>query len=188
MLLAEFGFKGGSTGPDGKLSGVNPQARLYNPELGGGALMDVGVYPVSLAQMLLGDPDQVAAVATVGHTGVDENTGMLLRFPSGAVAVTSTSLQVNTPQAATLLGTDGKIEVPSPWWCPKKVVVTRGGESEVFEWTHVGSGFEYEAEHVRQCLIAGKTQSEILSWNDSLAVMDALDKLRAAIGVAYPME
>ena len=193
MLYADFGFRCGASpsnvGEDGLLVGLNPQARLFNPELGGGAIMDVGIYTVSLAQMLLGDPDQVACVGTIGHTGVDENAGMLLHFPSGAVAVTSTSFQISTPQSATLIGEHGKIEVAAPWWTPRKLTLTLPGDNaEVFEFPFEGPGFQFEAIHFAERLRAGYTESNILSHSDSLAVMGALDDLRAAIGLKYPME
>ncbi len=191
MLEVDFGFKGGTTGDDGKLSGVNPDARLYNPHLAGGALMDVGCYPVSLAQMLFGAPDSVAALGTIGHTGVDENVGMLLHYPGGELAITSTSLQVNTAQSATILGTEGKIEVRAPWWCPRHVVLVRQGPGQIpepFEFPFEGRGFQFEAMHVAECLREGKTESSILSLDDSLTVMKSLDALRDKLGVKYPME
>jgi predicted dehydrogenase len=190
MLIADFGFRGAGIGEDGRLQlGERAEARLYNPKLAGGALMDVGCYPVSLAQMLFGAPDAVAALGTLGHTGVDENAGMLLRYPGGEIAVTSTSLQVNTAQTATILGTDGKIEVRSPWWCPRHVVLTRSNQiPEPFEFPHEGRGFQFEAMEVAACLRAGKTESAILSLDDSLTVMKSLDALREKLGVTYPME
>ena len=190
MLLADFGFKGASLGASGKLTGYNPKGRLYDPALGGGALMDVGVYPISLANMFFGEQDSVAAVATIGDTGIDENTGMLMHFPGGEVGVLSTSVQINTPQNATLLGTDGKIEIHSPWWCPKAMTVyANGKEPERIEMPYEGgSGFQFEAMHVADCLRSGKTESDIVSHADSLAVMKALDAIRAQIGVTYPME
>jgi predicted dehydrogenase len=189
MLIADFGFGAGATGADGKLTGVNPQGRLFDPKLGGGALMDVGVYPVSLAHMLFGTPDAVAAVATMGHTGVDENTGMLLHFPGGEVAVTCTSIQATTPWLATILGSSGKIEVHSPWWCPKAISVYRSDQAEErIEMPFEGGGFQFEAQHVAACLRAGKKESDIIPLDESLAIMKSLDDIRAQIGVKYPME
>lgn len=188
MLVADFGFRGGKTGEDGLLEGVNPEARLYNPALGGGALMDVGIYPVSIAQMIFGTPDKLAALATIGHTGVDENTGMILHYPGGEVAMTSTSLQINTTQVAYILGTDGKIEVSAPWWTPRRVVLTQKDNSETFEFSFEPHGFQFEAIHFAERLRAGFTESDVLSHADSLAVMQCLDDLRSEIGLKYPME
>ncbi|MEI6432941.1 MAG: Gfo/Idh/MocA family oxidoreductase [bacterium] len=191
MLISDFGFQAGQTNDAGVLEGYNPKGRLFDPELGGGALMDVGVYPVSLAQSLFsGTPDQIAGVATLGTTGVDENTGMLMRFPGGEVAVTSTSIQTTTPWTATILGSAGKIEVENPWWTPKYATVYRSGkEPERLEMPYEGgTGFQFEAMHVADCLRAGKTESDIVSLDDSLCVMHILDTLRAQIGLKYPME
>jgi predicted dehydrogenase len=189
MMIADFGFGAGTTGDDGKLIVTNPQGRLFDPKLGGGALMDVGVYPVSLAHMIFGTPDALAAVAAMGHTGVDENTGMLLRFPGGEVAVTCTSIQTTTPFLATILGSSGKIEVHSPWWCPKAMTVHRDGKAEErIETPFEGGGFQFEAQHVAACLRAGKKESDILPLDESLAIMKTLDDIRAQIGLKYPME
>jgi predicted dehydrogenase len=190
FLEADFGFRGGTLDPEkGRLSGVNPNGRLYDPNLGGGALMDVGVYPVSLAEMFFGKPDRVAALAVLGETGVDENTGMLLAFPGGQVASLHTSLQASTVQKATLLGTDGRIEVHAPWWKPTKLTIYRNGKDpEVFEQSFEGGGFQFEAAHVAECLRVGKTESDIIPLSDTLAVMETLDALRAQIGLKYPME
>ena len=191
MLIADFGFQAGQTNDAGKLIGYNPKGRLFDPELGGGALMDVGVYPVSLAQSLFGGtPDQIAGVATLGDTGVDENTGMVMRYPGGEVAITSTSLQTTTPFTAIILGSAGKIEVHSPWWTPKSATIYKNGaEPEKLEMPYEGgSGFQFEAMHVADCLRAGKIESDIVTLDDSLSVMHTLDALRAQIGIKYPME
>ena len=111
LMEADFGFR----------AGVNPESRLFNPALGGGGLMDVGVYPVSLAHMVFGEPERIASLANLGSTGVDEEAAMLLGFPGGALGVLYTAVRVNTPQSVTILGTDGRIEIPSPWWTPKAV-------------------------------------------------------------------
>jgi predicted dehydrogenase len=161
---------------------------MYAPELGGGALMDVGVYPVSLAQMFFGAPDKVAALGTLGDTGVDENTGMLMHFSGGQMAVLHTAIQVNTAQKATLLGTDGRLEIVSPWWKPQVVLVHKGGQTERFDFSEGGEGFQFEAAHVAECLRAGKTESDIVPHADTLAVMGALDEMRAQLGIKYPME
>jgi Predicted dehydrogenases and related proteins len=189
LIEADFGFRGGKMGAGATLEGVNAQGRLYNPDLGGGALMDVGVYPVSLAMMFFGAPDSVAGLATLGETGVDENTGMLLHFPGGEIGVLHTSLQVSTVQKATLLGTDGRIEIHSPWWKPSALTVyANGKDPEKIEEPFEGGGFQFEAMHVAECLRAGKTESDIMPLDDTLAVMKTLDTLRGQIGLKYPME
>jgi predicted dehydrogenase len=178
LLNADFGFR----------AGVNPESRLFNPALGGGGLMDVGVYPVALAHMVFGEPERITGLANIGSTGVDEEAAMLLGFPGGPLAVLSTAIRLNTPQAATILGTDGRIEIPNPWWCPKAVVLHKGGQAERFEFPFEGGGFQFEAAHVADCLRQGLKESPLITLDQSLGVMKTLDTLRDQFGVKYPME
>ena len=189
MLEADFGFKGGDTSDAGVLNVSNPNGRLFDLRLAGGALMDVGVYVVSLAHMFFGTPDKIAAVATLGTTGVDENTGVVLGFPGGEIGILSTSLQASTPSKATLLGSNGKIEFAPNWWTAKTLTVHRNGQgvetvSEPFE----GGGFQFEAMHVAECLRAGRTESPLITLDETLSIMRTLDAVRAQIGLKYPME
>jgi predicted dehydrogenase len=180
LVQCDFGFR----------SGVNPEGRLFNPELGGGSLLDVGCYTVSFASMVLGTPDRVQGLATLGETGVDEQAAMLLGYPSGALAVLSTAIRTNTPQEAIINGSEGRITVHSAWWKPERATITRGGGkgTETIEIKNEGTGFNYEAAHVADCLRQGKTESDILPLDESLAIMRTLDTLRAQFGVRYPME
>jgi predicted dehydrogenase len=179
MLQCDFGFR----------SGVNPEGRLFKPELGGGGLMDVGVYTVSLASMIFGEPNRSTSLANLGSTGVDEEAAMLLGYPKGGLAVLSTAIRLNTPHEATLLGTDGNIKVPGAWWCPRKLTVKRAGkDEETFEFPYEGGGFQFEAQHVAECLRAGKTESDVIPLDETLSIMRTLDGLRAQFGLKYPME
>lgn len=178
LIQADFGFR----------TGVNPDGRLFNPALGGGGLMDVGVYPVSLAQMVFGEPERITSLANLGTTGVDEEAAMLLGFPGGALGVLHTAIRLNTPQNTVILGTDGRIEIPSPWWCPKVVVLHKGGQSERFEFPFEGGGFQFEAAHVADCLRQGLKESPLITLDQSLGIMKTLDTLRDQFGVKYPME
>jgi predicted dehydrogenase len=189
MLEADFGFKAGDTTENGTLNITNPNGRLFDLKLAGGALMDVGVYVVSLAQMFFGEPNKISAVATLGSSGVDENTGMVLGFPGGEIGILSTSLQTTTPFKATLLGSAGKIEIHSNWWTAKSITVHRNGqEAETITEPFDGGGFQFEAMHVADCLRAGKTESDIITLDETLAIMRTLDTIRAEIGLKYPME
>ena len=179
LLQADFGFR----------AGVNPEGRLFNPALGGGGLMDVGVYTVSLASMLFGTPNRSTSLANLGSTGVDEEAAMLLGYPGGGLAVLSTAIRLNTPHEATLMGTDGSIKIPGAWWCPKKVTVKRAGkDEETFEFPFEGGGFQFEAQHIASCLRAGKTESDIIPLDETLSIMRTLDGIRAQFGLKYPME
>jgi predicted dehydrogenase len=179
MVQADFGFR----------TSVNEEGRLFNRALGGGALLDVGVYTVSFAQMILGTPDRMTGLATIGETEVDEQSAFILGFPSGALAVLSTAIRTNTPHIATVIGTDGTITVPTNWWKPNRLVLARSGQpEETIDLPANEAGFVYEAEEVGRCLRAGKLESEAMPLDDSLSIMRTMDTLRAQWGLKYPVE
>ncbi|RME51029.1 MAG: gfo/Idh/MocA family oxidoreductase [Caldilineae bacterium] len=170
-------------------SRVNPASRLYDPALGGGALLDVGVYPVSLAHWMLGDPARVATLAHLGETGVDEIAGMLLGYPEGALAVLTTAIRANTHHTATISGATGRIVVHERWWAPATFTVFRDGhEPEHVEPPLQGNGYNYQAAACMACLREGRQESDVMPWSDTLAIMRLLDQLRAEWGLRYPME
>ncbi|MFK7803297.1 MAG: Gfo/Idh/MocA family protein [Anaerolineae bacterium] len=179
MLNADFGFRMGS---------VIPEHRLFNPELGGGALLDVGIYPLSLASMLFGKATKVASIANVGSTGVDEESAFMLGYEQGQIAICSTAIQLNTPHEAQILGTEGSIHIPSPWWASDRVVLKSGSKETTFKLPFKGNGYTHEAEELANCVAAGKTQSTVMPLAESLAIMETMDALRQEWGVAYPME
>lgn len=178
MLQADFGFR----------AGVNPESRLFNPALGGGGLLDVGVYPISLASMLFGTPSQITGLAHLGETGVDETAGMVMSYGSGRIAVLSTGIRVNTPHEATVLGADGQIKIHSPWWKPSAMTLSASGKSEEITLPYESNGYQFEAQEVARCLKAGKTESDIIPLDETLHVMRTLDTLRSQWGLKYPME
>jgi len=178
MLQADFGFR----------AGVNPESRLFNPELAGGGLLDVGIYPISLSSMIFGTPNQVTGLAHLGETGVDEQAAIVLGHPGGQLASLTTGIRINTPHEAYILGTDGHIKLHAPWWKPAMLTVNAGGKSEDVTIPYESVGMNYEAEEVNQCLRAGKTESEIIPLDETLSIMKTLDTLRAQWGLKYPME
>ncbi|MDX3231320.1 Gfo/Idh/MocA family oxidoreductase [Streptomyces sp. ME19-01-6] len=163
--------------------------RLRDPAQGGGALLDLGVYPVSFAQLLLGEPDDIQATARLTPEGVDETTGVLLGWDSGAVALLSCSLNADTPQTASVTGSAGRIEFPRGFFHPEQFVLHRPGrDPEVFtaEGPAAGlHGLQHEAAEVMRCLRAGETESPLVPLDGSLAVMRTLDAVRERIGVRY---
>ncbi|MEE1797191.1 Gfo/Idh/MocA family oxidoreductase [Streptomyces sp. JV176] len=165
--------------------------RLRDPALGGGAVLDLGVYPVSFAHLLLGEPDRVQADALLSPEGVDLNTGMLLGWESGATALLSCSITAGTPATATVTGTTGRIDVPSGFFHADRFVLRRNG-SEPEEITAGPEatlhGLQYEAAEVARCLRAGATESPLVPLDGTLAVMRTLDAVRERIGVRYPVD
>lgn len=178
MLQADFGFR----------AGVDPKSRLFNPALGGGGLLDVGVYPISLASMLFGTPALVVGLAHIGETGVDEQAGMVLQYEGGRLAVLSTAARVNTPQDAHILGSEGNIKIPSPWWKPATMTISAGGKSEDVALPYESNGYQFEAQEVARCLREGRTESDIMPLDETLEIMRTMDSLRAQWGLKYPME
>ena len=179
MVNADFGFRMGA---------VLPDHRLFNPDLGGGALLDVGIYPLSLGSMLFGAPTQIASVANLGSTGVDEETAFILGYAQGQMALCSTAIQLNTPHVAQILGTAGSIQLHAPWWASSKLTLKVGNVETTYDLPYKGNGYTHEAEEVAQCVAEGKTESAVMPLAESLTIMQTMDQLRAQWGLKYPME
>lgn len=163
-----------------------PESRMRARALGGGALLDLGVYPLSLAHLVLGVPDHVRAWAKISPEGVDENTGIVLGYDSGAVATLSCGIVGATPVTATIGGTAGRIELPGPFFRPGSVTLHRdGAEPEAIPTELVGNGYQYEAAEVQRCLTEGLLESPLVPHAATLEVMGLLDDVRARIGVSY---
>jgi predicted dehydrogenase len=159
-----------------------PAHRLWAPELAGGALLDLGVYPLSFAWMLLGEPDTVQAVTAHAPTGVDANTGILLGYDSGAVALLHCGLLAESPQTATVLGTTGRIEVAAPFFRPTALTVRRAGaDPETHRLDVRGHGFTYQAEEVARCLGAGLTESPVMPLAETVAILRTVDTVAARL-------
>ncbi|GHD98131.1 Gfo/Idh/MocA family protein [Streptomyces alanosinicus] len=175
------------------LAGPFPPAhRLRDPALGGGALLDLGVYPVSFAQLLLGEPDAVAGSALLSPEGVDLQTGAVLSWASGALAVLHCSIAGGTGGTASVTGSRGRIDVPSGFFHPERFVLHRDGRDPQEFTADPGDGpratLRHEAAEVMRALRAGEKESPLVPLEGSLAVMRTLDALRERIGVRYPGE
>lgn len=180
MLQVDFGFR----------APWNPESRLLKPELGGGGLLDVGVYTVSLAHMVFGrSPRTVAGLADIGASGVDEQAGFVLSFDRGELAVIACAIRTATAQEATIFGTEGYIRLHGRWWGGSPFTIHRPGKRpRTVRVRQKGNGFNYEAAEVGRCLSAGLTESKILPLDETLAVMDTLDQVRGQWGLRYPTE
>ncbi len=165
----------------------DPAGRLLNPALAGGALLDLGVYPLSFAHDLLGTPDAVVASGTLTETGVDGQETVLLQYGAKTQAVCSSTLWAGTPCRATISGTEGVIEIDGPFYGATSFTVTRGDEQVTVRPRHE-DGFQYEAAEVARCVAEGRQQSGTMSWDDTVAVMGTMDEVRRQLGVVYPGE
>jgi predicted dehydrogenase len=164
----------------------DPADRLFAPELGGGALLDLGVYVVSFAQMLLGTPDSVAAVGSRFPTGVDAEASLLLGYADGRSATLATSLRNALPGQARVFGTTGWIDVPPRFHHPQTIVLHRAGaEPETITRPQLGSGYAHELIEVTECLRAGRTESAVMPLADTLAVQHVLEQAATQLGVHH---
>lgn len=181
LVTADFGF----TMP------YLPEHRLWDPVLGGGALLDAGVYPISFASSVLGAPTEIVAKGDSGPGGVDVSADLLLSYSSGARAFASTSLQTALPVTAAVLGSRGRIEIGSPFFGPSSISVTIGGfgSSETatftdnrFEAVHDGLG--YQATALASYVAEGRVESPVHTHDDVVGVMHVIDVARAAISAS----
>lgn len=179
LLTADFGFRhGGDAGH-----------RLFAPAYAGGALLDVGVYVVSLASQLFGAPERIATLAHLGPTGVDEQSAMIFGYPQGEMAQLTVAVRTSTLQEAVLMGDAGTLRIHSPWWKPTKLTITRPGRpDEEIEIPFTGNGYNYEAAEAGRCLRAGLLESPGMPLDETLSIMQTLDQIRAEWGLVYPME
>jgi len=178
MVVADFGFR-----PD-----WNPEGRVLNPQLGGGALLDVGIYPLTFASMVLGAPLKVTGQCHMGVTGVDEQAGMVLSYPAGALAVLICAVRTRTLHEARIFGTEGSIYMPGFWHCSEATLMKTGQEPETVVPGRVGNGYNYEAAEVGRCLRAGLKESPVIPLSETLSTMRTMDALRQQWGLVYPQE
>lgn len=179
LVQIDFGFR----------ANFDPRGRLFDPKLGGGALLDIGVYVVSFASMVLGTPREAASLADLGTTGVDEQAAMTLKYDGGRLASLAVTLQADTPQEAIICGTKGRIRVHRRFFQPQKLTVeVYGAEHTEIEMPMQGNGYHYQAVEVARCLRAGQLESEVMPLDETLAIMQTLDRIRAPWGLRYPTE
>lgn len=179
MMEADFGFR----------AEFNPVSRIFNPELGGGGLLDVGIYVNSLASMIFGRPTVIQSQAVLGATGVDEQAAMLYGYEGGQLAQISCAVRTSTLHEAAIYGTQGSIKVHRPWWHGEKLTLYRAGQpEETLTLPIQGNGYNYEAAEAMACLRAGKLESDVMPLDETLAIMETLDTVRGQWGLRYPME
>lgn len=175
-VKADFGFK----------APFVPDNRLFNKELGGGSLLDIGIYPLFLSYLILGKPTTIKASAIFGTTGVDEQCGMVLTYADNQLALLDSTLLADTDCIGLIQGETGQIRIHSRFHENKGVTLVRAGQpDETFDFDRETHGYDYEAQHVMQCLAESKTESPLWSLDDSLNLMELLDKIRAEAGIVY---
>lgn len=217
MLTADFGVA----------NAYSPTSRFFDPAYAGGALLDRGVYPISLASMLFGEPNEVVGQAGLTPSGVDEHSAVLLSFPKGRMAVLASSLTGYTSNEATVIGTHGKLRIHAPFYCADRISLIRYTPSSAdparsagmkqrlvakarqsplartafrvlkplvrrdtrqFRLPIVGNGYNYEAAEVMRCLRMGELESPLMPLDETLQIMQTMDRVRAQWGLKYPGE
>lgn len=178
MVRADFGFRGNQ----------DPQGRLYNLSLGGGSLLDVGIYPVFTALCALGVPETIQAMAIFAPTGADQTLAVNFKYADGSMASLSSSVAFWAPVQAEFWLEKGFIRLNRQFNAPTTLTVCReGGAEQLMNFPAVpGYGYTAEAEHVMDCLDKGLVESPVLPLSFSADLMSTLDRIRAAAGIVYP--
>ena len=152
-------------------------------------LLDIGIYPISLSSMLFGKPDEIVPSCHKGKTGVDEQAAFIFRHSGGALSVMHSSLEAQTSQEAVIAGTEARLTIKRQCWRPQELVLTRNDDSEeLFSLPFTGNGFNYEAAAFMELMHKGKHESEVMPLEESIAIMETMDTIRARWGLRYPME
>ncbi|MDT3446599.1 Gfo/Idh/MocA family oxidoreductase [Pseudofrankia sp. BMG5.37] len=161
---------------------IRPEHRLFDPDLGGGALLDLGIYPVQLCSLVLGSAEHVAAAGVIGETGVDEQVAAVLRHARGALGVVKAAIRVTMTCTARIAGTDGSIDLPAFMHCPNALTVTtRPGGAEHIDGSYEGNGLQFEIAEVHRCLLEGLTESPVMPLDETIALASTLDAIRAQV-------
>jgi predicted dehydrogenase len=164
--------------------------RLHEPELGGGALLDLGIYPMSFFHYILGKPDHISASATLTDLGVDEIIATTFDYSSGAKSVSLCGFMAAGPNTATIVGSVGRIEIDRVWYNQTSfsVLDRTGTLISRYEDKIDSRGMHFQALEVEDCIRSGKLQSEVMSLDESIEIMEVMDEVRRQVGVRYPGE
>lgn len=175
-VRADFGFQ----------APFLPDKRAFSKDLGGGSLLDIGIYPLFLSYLFLGKPKTIKASVTMSPTGVDEQCGMLLTYDGNQMAVLNSSFVSNTRTHAFIYGETGNIYIQGRWHESQAVTLEpHEGNPQAFTFDRNTWGYEYEARHVMQCLQEGRTESPLWSLDDSINLIELLDAVRQEVGLYY---
>lgn len=178
VVRSDFAFKGF----------FDPQKRLYNVALGGGSLLDIGIYPVFAALTSLGKPDAIKTFADFSPTGSEESISILFSYENGEMANLTSSFAAYSPTQTEYWFEKGHMILNPRWFTPTNITLWKEGEEvQTFPSEHrQGFGYQYEAAHVMDCLDSGKIESDRMPWQLSLDLMETLDRIRADAGIVFP--
>lgn len=175
-LKSDFGFK----------APYDPNKRLFNHELGGGCLLDIGIYPAFLSLLLLGEPTDIKAEAAIGATGVDENLSVIFKYPHGKLASFCCTFMADMVTETHIYGTKGYIRLNRMWFMPNPLtLITNDGKEKTIDFDSVSNGYNYEAVEVTKCLLNGEKESSLMPLDFSISLIRLLDKIRNICGIKY---
>ena len=164
----------------------DPSNRSFNLALGGGAMLDLGVYPLFLALYMLGKPTGIKAVSKLAATGADQTTNALLSFADGSIASILSSFAVKTPANAEIIGTEGTITIHAPWYQATALTISsEKGKPQLLQFPYPGNGFEFQIDEVIQCLQNGQKESLLMPLDFSLLLAEVSDEIRRQCGIRY---
>jgi len=176
VVTADFGFR----------AQMNPEGRLFNLNLAGGALLDVGVYVIAMGTMVFGaEPRTIKAVGQIGETSIDEQTSILLDYVEGGQAVLNCSVRATTPHEMRIVGTEGSILLPAFWHGTEATLFANGQEPVVMTGDQ---GYHFEAAEVARCLREGLQESPVMPLDESIQIAEIMDEVRRQIGLTYPWD
>ncbi|WIX81128.1 Gfo/Idh/MocA family oxidoreductase [Amycolatopsis carbonis] len=182
-LLPELGDLVTVSADHGQWFAEDADFRLFAPALGGGALLDLGVYPVSFASMILGTPSRVASIVSPAFTGVDAQTSMLFGYDSGAHAVLNCALRAASPTTASIVGTEARLDIEGAFYAPASFTITpRGGAPVRHTHTDPGRGLRHQADEVARLLAAGALESPLMPLDETISIMATMDEVIAQAG------
>ncbi len=180
ILKAGFNFRANS---------FDPNSRLFNPQLGGGALLDIGIYPIMLAYMIFGEPPlEIRSLANMGPTGVDHQSTYIFKYANGELASLSAGFEASGSMDAAIIGTEGEIRIPIFWKGSQALLQYPKEDANNFDFTFQSSGLQYQALHLMYCLENGLSESPIMPLSQSLQILDTMDRIRKSWGLSYPFE
>ena len=162
-------------------------SRLFDMNLAGGALLDIGIYPLFLSYIILGNPLEINALAHLDKGGVDVQTAMLLKYEN-AMANLFCGFMSDSDMIARIYGTEGSIFIPKDWYKSQGFTLVKNGEKQYFDLPTRGTGFYYEILECHKCIAEGKIQSELWSHQNSMELMQLMDDIRNMINLKYPFE
>lgn len=175
-INADFGF----TAP------LDLDGRLFNKALGGGSVMDIGIYPIFLTTLIFGEPSLIKTASKLSVTGIDEYVNIVLQYVNGQTAHVLSTINFNTPLEAEIIGTKGRIKINNPWFkATEFLVILNDGTTQQFSMPHACNGFEHEIKEVMHCLDNGLLQSNKIPHHLTLSVSKIMEEVLKQAGVVY---